>query len=84
MEIFVVLFVSVCVFNVQPKTALLLPVWPRDSERLHTPDGWQWSPGHASLGGRRKVFSSQFLAAGQLLVKDPYNFSDVTMDILNY
>ena len=29
-------FVSVCVFNVQPKTTLL-PVWPRDAQRLDTP-----------------------------------------------
>ena len=30
-------FVSVCVFNVWPKTALLLSVWPRDTKRLDTP-----------------------------------------------
>ena len=29
-------FVSVCVFNVWPKTTLL-PVWPRDTKRLATP-----------------------------------------------
>ena len=32
-------FVSVCVFNVRPKTTLLLPVWPRDATRLDTPEG---------------------------------------------
>ena len=26
------------VFNVWPKTTLLLPVWPRDAKRLDTPD----------------------------------------------
>ena len=31
-------FVSVCVFNVWPKTTLLLPVWPRDAKSLDTPD----------------------------------------------
>ena len=31
-------FVSVCVFNVWPKTTLLLPVWPRDAKRLDTPE----------------------------------------------
>ena len=30
-------FVSVCVFNVWPKTTL--PVWPRDAKRLDT-SGW--------------------------------------------
>ena len=30
-------FVSVCVFNVWPKTTLLLPVWSRDAERMDTP-----------------------------------------------
>ena len=30
-------FVSVCVFNVWPKTTLLLPVWPRDAKSLDTP-----------------------------------------------
>ena len=30
-------FVSVCVFNVWPKTPLLPPVWPRDTKRLDTP-----------------------------------------------
>ena len=30
-------FVSVCLFNVWPKTTLLLPVWPRDAKRLDTP-----------------------------------------------
>ena len=29
-------FVSVCAFNVWPKTTLLLPVWPRDAKRLDT------------------------------------------------
>ena len=29
-------FVSVCVFNVWPKTTLL-PIWPRDAKRLDTP-----------------------------------------------
>ena len=29
-------FVSVCMFNVWPKTTLL-PMWPRDAERLDTP-----------------------------------------------
>ena len=29
-------FVSVCVFDVWPKTTLLLPVWPRDVKRLDT------------------------------------------------
>lgn len=38
---------------------------------------------YASLEGKRKVFVSQFLASGQLLIKDACNFSDVTMDILN-
>ena len=32
-------FVSVCVFNVWPKTTLL-PVWPRDANRLDTPEFW--------------------------------------------
>ena len=30
-------FVSVCVFNVSPRTTPLLPVWPRDAKRLDTP-----------------------------------------------
>ena len=30
-------FVSVCVFNVWPKTSLQVPVWPRDAKRLDTP-----------------------------------------------
>ena len=30
-------FVSVCAFNVWPKTTLLLPVWPRDTKSLDTP-----------------------------------------------
>ena len=30
-------FVSVCVFNVWPKTTLPLPVWSRDAKRLDTP-----------------------------------------------
>ena len=30
-------FVSVCVFNVWPKTALLLRLWPRDAQSLDTP-----------------------------------------------
>ena len=30
--------VSVCVFNVWPKTTLLLPMWPRDAKRLDTPE----------------------------------------------
>ena len=30
-------FVIVCVFNVCPKTSLLLPVWSRDTKRLDTP-----------------------------------------------
>ena len=30
-------FVSVCVFNVWPKTTLLPPAWPRDAQRLYTP-----------------------------------------------
>ena len=29
-------FNSVCVFNVWPKTTLLLPLWPRDTKRLDT------------------------------------------------
>ena len=33
-------FVSVCVFNVWPKTTLLLPVWPRDATRSDTPGLW--------------------------------------------
>ena len=36
-------FVSVCVFNVWPKTTLLLPVWPRDTKRLDT-SRWSRSP----------------------------------------
>ena len=32
-------FVSVCVFNVWPKTTLLLPVWPREAKRLGTAAG---------------------------------------------
>ena len=36
-------FVSVCVFNVWPKTTPLLPVWPRDAERLDTRGRvWGW------------------------------------------
>ena len=35
-------FVSVCVFNVWPKTTLLL-VWPRDAKRLDTPGTASWS-----------------------------------------
>ena len=31
-------FLSVCVFNVWPKTTLLFPVWPRDAGRLDTPE----------------------------------------------
>ena len=31
-------FVSIRVFNVWPKTTLLLPAWPRDAKRLDTPD----------------------------------------------
>ena len=34
-------FVSVCVFNVGPKTTLPFPVWPRDAERPDTPSGPQ-------------------------------------------
>ena len=30
-------FISVCVFNIQPKTTLLLPVWLRDAKSLDTP-----------------------------------------------
>ena len=26
-------FISICVFSVQPKTTLLLPVWPRDTKK---------------------------------------------------
>ena len=33
-------FISVCVFNVWPKTALPRPVWRRDAKRLHTPAGF--------------------------------------------
>ena len=29
--------ISVCVFNMWPKTALCLPVWPRDAKRVDTP-----------------------------------------------
>ena len=29
--------ISVCVFNVWPQTALLLPVWPRDARGLDAP-----------------------------------------------
>ena len=34
-----IFFVIMChnVFNVQPKTTLLLPVWPSDAKRLDTP-----------------------------------------------
>ena len=38
-EIFFSVSVGVCVFNVEPKTALLLPVWPRDATRLDVPAG---------------------------------------------
>ena len=31
-------FVSVCVFNVWPKTTLLLPLWPGNAKRLDTLD----------------------------------------------
>ena len=34
---FFFVFVSVCVFNVWPKTTLLPPVWPRDDKMLDTP-----------------------------------------------
>ena len=34
---FSLVFVSVCVFNVWPKTTLLLPMWPRDTKSLDTP-----------------------------------------------
>ena len=34
---FFFVFVSVCVFNMGPKTTLLLPVWPRDPKRLDPP-----------------------------------------------
>ena len=41
-------FVIMChnVFNVWPKTTLLLPVWPRDAKRLDTPalDGLLYDP----------------------------------------
>ena len=30
------------VFNVWPKTTLLLPVWPRDAKRLDTPELKDW------------------------------------------
>ena len=37
-------FVSVCVFNMWPKTALLLPVWPRNAKSLDTPATFmEWS-----------------------------------------
>ena len=39
-------FISICVFKVWPKTALLLPVWPRDIKRLDTPE---WSMSHSSV-----------------------------------
>ena len=32
------IFVSVCVFNVWPRTTLLFPVWPRDAKSLGTPN----------------------------------------------
>ena len=43
-------FVIICrnVFSVRPKTTLLLPLWPRDAERLDSPVptgsflGYQW------------------------------------------
>ena len=42
------------VFNVWPKTDLLLPMWPRDAKRLDPPDhrrGQLWEGEHAlSLG----------------------------------
>ena len=31
-------FVSICAFTVWPKTTLLLPVWPRDGQRLDAPE----------------------------------------------
>ena len=37
-------FGSVCVFNVWPKTTLLLPVWPRATKSLD-------APGHGRLPG---------------------------------
>ena len=30
-------FVRICVFNMWPKTTLLLPGWPSDAKRLDTP-----------------------------------------------
>ena len=34
---YIFVFICVCVFNVWPKTTLLLPVWSRDAKRLDTP-----------------------------------------------
>ena len=39
-------FVSVCVFNVWPKTTPLFPVWPRDAKRLDTAAQSSASLGH--------------------------------------
>ena len=38
MRFFVIIF-CYNIFNVWPKTTLLLPVWHRDAKRLDTPDG---------------------------------------------
>ena len=54
---------SVCVLNVCPKTTLLLPVWPRDANRLDTPGprpsiNWQndYQNLQCSEDSRRTVF----------------------------
>ena len=43
-------FISVCVFNVWPKTTLHLPVWPRDTKRLDTTTGPSASPEVGGVG----------------------------------
>ena len=66
-------FVSVCVFNVWPKTTLL-PLWPRDASRLDTPGGVSQSSSwlhrcRGSLGAaadhrgfpERKLFCTEIL-----------------------
>ena len=60
---FCLVFISVYVLNAWPKTNLLLPMWPRDGKRLHTP-GRVTSPegqGTISLFPRRETWLTTWL-----------------------
>ena len=50
-------FFSVCVFNVWPKTTLLLPVCPRDTKKLDTPEGCRFDP---KLGHVQEAYNQCF------------------------